>query len=524
MPVDFVEDLAGSRGIAVDRDGFDRAMTGQRARARAGSHFGRGPSEDAGAGGWPSAAVDVPHTPDRFVGYETTTSRSTVTGLCRLERAAASDDVSGSGESRFVGVHTLHAGEEGFVLLDPTPFYLESGGQVSDIGRLTGEGVAMEIRDVVRPLPATARMHVVTVREGALHTGDAVTAEIDVARRDDIRRNHTATHLLHAALRAVVGPHVRQAGSLVAPDRLRFDITHGEAVTAAERTEIERLVNARVFENQAVTTEERATEEAIRTGAMALFGERYGDRVRVVTVPGFSVELCGGTHCRATGDIGPFVITQEGGVAAGVRRIEAVTGPAAVRLLQERGDTLSGLLQALGTTAGEALPAVQKLQTEAKRLGREVEQLRIRAAMGGSPAGPADGSTIEFDGVTVVARRVANLEKGALRTLADSLRDRIPSGVVVVAAENDGKVALVVSVTRDLTDRVHAGRVVKAIAPVVGGTGGGRPDFAQAGGRRPDRIADLFPECQAVVRRMLDESATTGSPGTSAPGTGAPAS
>ncbi len=518
VPFDFVEDLAGSRGVGVDREGFDRAMTDQRARARAGSHFGAGPADGAGPGGWPSAAVDVPHVPDRFVGYETTTTRSTVTGLCRLERAAT----AGGGESRFVGVHALQAGEEGFVLLDPTPFYLEAGGQVSDTGRLTGEGLAVEVRDVARPLPATGRMHVVKVREGALHAGDVVTAEVDGARRDDIRRNHTATHLLHAALRAVVGPHVRQAGSLVAPDRLRFDITHGEAVTASERTEIERLVNARVFENQAVTTEEQETEEAIRKGAMALFGERYGERVRVVTVPGFSVELCGGTHCRATGDIGPFLITQEGGVAAGVRRIEAVTGPAAVRLLQERGAVLAGLLQALGTTTDGSLAAVHRLQAEAKRLGREVDQLRIRAAMGAGPTGSADGGTVEFDGVTIVGRRVSNLEKGALRTLADSLRDRIPSGVVVVAAENDGKVALVVSVTRDLTDRVHAGRVVKEIAPVVGGTGGGRPDFAQAGGRRPDRIADLFPECQAVVRRMLGgpadaEAREPGSPGARAP-------
>ena len=524
VPLDFVEDLAGSRGLVVDREGFDRAMTEQRARARAGSHFGPGPADGAGPGGWPSAAVGVPHVPDRFIGYETTTSRSTVTGLCRLERAAAGDRHGEGGESRFTGVHTLHAGEEGFVLLEPTPFYLEAGGQVSDTGRLTGEGVSVEIHDVARPLPATARMHVVTVREGALRTGDAVTAEVDVDRRDDIRRNHTATHLLHAALRAVVGPHVRQAGSLVSPDRLRFDITHGEPVTASERVEIERLVNARVFENQTVTTEEQETGKAIRNGAMALFGERYGDRVRVVTVPGFSAELCGGTHCRATGDIGPFLIIQESGVAAGVRRIEAVTGPAAVRLLQERGAMLSGLLQALGTTAAGALPAVQKLQAEAKRLGREVEQLRIRAAMGGGPANAADGSTVEFDGVTVVGRRVSNLEKGALRTLADSLRDRIPSGVVVVAAENDGKVALVVSVTRDLTERVHAGRVVKEIAPVVGGTGGGRPDFAQAGGRRPDRIAELFPECQAVVRRMLEAPAGPRTAGTDAPVTGASAS
>ena len=337
-----------------------------------------------------------------------------------------------------------------------TPFYLEAGGQVSDTGQLlSGSGALPPWKTWCALKPDWPRLHVATVREGALQVGDEVTAEVDAARRDDIRRNHTATHLLHAALRTVVGTHVRQAGSLVAPDRLRFDVTHHEPVTPEQLAEIERLVSSHVFGNQAVETEERSTEEAIATGAMALFGEKYGERVRVVTVPGFSVELCGGTHCRATGDIGPFVITHEGGVAAGVRRIEVVTGAAAVRLLQARGTALAGLLHQLGTTPEQAVAAVRRLQTDAKRQARDLERLKLEAAMEGF-RGAAAADTVDIAGVKLVTRQVQALEPQALRALADSLREVVGSGVVVLASRNDGKAALVVSVTRDLVDRVHA--------------------------------------------------------------------
>ena len=300
----------------------------------------------------------------------------------------------------------------------------------------------------------------------------------------------------------MVGEHVRQAGSLVAPDRLRFDITHHEPVTPEQLVEIERLVNSRVFGNRTVETEERSTEEAIAAGAMALFGEKYGERVRVVTVPGFSVELCGGTHCRATGDIGPFVITHEGGVAAGVRRIEAVTGGTAVRLLQARGTALAGLLHQLGTTPDHAAAAVSKLQAAAKRLARDLERLKVEAAMGGA-AGSAADDTVDIGGTKLLTRHVQALEPHALRTLADSLRDRVGNGVVVLTSRNDGKAALVVSVTRNLVDRVHAGQLVKTLAPIIGGRGGGRPDFAQAGGREPDKIEQLLAECRTLVTRLL---------------------
>ncbi len=511
VPLDFIEDLSQSRGVSVDREGFEKALEAQRARARAGAAFTAGQEADVSvdAGPYMMTAAGEPHFgSEEFTGYKETSTRSGVTHLFRRD---------GEGTT-LTGVEALEAGEAGYVVLEQTPFYLAAGGQVSDTGRLLADGVDAAVDDIVRLQPDWPRMHAAAVREGALRAGDEVTAAVDAARRDDIRRNHTATHLLHAALRAVAGEHVRQAGSLVAPDRLRFDITHHEPVTPDQLREIERLVSGHVFGNVAVATEERSTEEAIAAGAMALFGEKYGDRVRVVTVPGlsadapnFSVELCGGTHCPATGDIGPFVITHEGGVAAGVRRIEAVTGAAAVRLLQQRGDALDGLLHLLGTTAEHAASTVRKLQADARRLARDVERLKVEAAMG-SAGEPRSDEAIEIAGVKLVTRQVPGLDPQALRTLADSLRDRLGSGVVVLAADNDGKVALIVAVTPDLTDRVHAGQMVKALAPTIGGRGGGRADFAQAGGRQPDQVAALLAESRALVDRMLaqDRAATTG--------------
>ena len=497
VPLDFIEDLAASRKLQVDRAGFEKELEAQRARARAGSGstFAAKTHDvtvEARAGLTASIHAEVVPADSLFVGYDTTTTEGRIN---RLFRRADSG-------KRLEPADALEAGESGYAALDRTPFYLEAGGQVSDTGRLLSGSGAAAVEDMLRPAPDWPRLHVATVREGALQVGDKVTAEVDAGRRDEIRRNHTGTHLLHAALRAVVGTHVRQAGSLVAPDRLRFDITHHEPVTPEQLVEIERLVNSRVFGNRTVETEERSTEEAIAAGAMALFGEKYGERVRVVTVPGFSVELCGGTHCRATGDIGPFVITHEGGVAAGVRRIEAVTGGTAVRLLQARGTALAGLLHQLGTTPDHAAAAVSKLQAAAKRLARDLERLKVEAAMGGA-AGSAADDTVDIGGTKLLTRHVQALEPHALRTLADSLRDRVGNGVVVLTSRNDGKAALVVSVTRNLVDRVHAGQLVKTLAPIIGGRGGGRPDFAQAGGREPDKIEQLLAECRTLVTRLL---------------------
>ncbi len=503
VPLDFIEDLAASRKLRVDRGRFEQSMEAQRARARAGSggtFAARTREVTVGSGaGAPALFTGAEKAPaDAFVGYDTTSAEGSIQHLFRSDESGA----------RLEPANMLEAGQDGYAVLDRTPFYLEAGGQVSDTGRIVSGSGAAAVQDMVRLKPDWPRMHAVALREGELRVGDEVTAEVDAGRRDDIRRNHTATHLLHAALRAVVGTHVRQAGSLVAPDRLRFDVTHHEPVTAEQVADIERLVSSHVFGNQAVETEERSTEEAVAAGAMALFGEKYGDRVRVVTVPGFSVELCGGTHCRATGDIGPFVVTHEGGVAAGVRRIEAVTGAAAVRLLQARGAALSGLIHQLGTTPEQAVASVRRLQADAKRLARDLERLKVKAAMGGAAETAAD-DTVDIAGTRLITREVPALEPQALRTLADSLRDRLGSGVVVLASRSEGKAALVVTVTRDLVDRVQAGQVVKTLAPIIGGRGGGRPDFAQAGGRQPERIGELFTACRELLGRQLAEESAS---------------
>jgi alanyl-tRNA synthetase len=364
-------------------------------------------------------------------------------------------------------------------------------------------GARAVVEGIVRQGTQRPRLHVVRVENGSLRRGQIVTAEVDDTVRDATRRNHTATHLLHAALRQVLGTHVKQAGSLVSPDRLRFDFVHVAAIPREQVERIERIVNEQIYRNTTVQTDVRSTEEAIAGGAMALFGEKYGDRVRVVSVPGFSTELCGGTHVRATGDIGFFVITEETGVAAGVRRIEALTGAGAVSRSQQDRRTLNEVLAALGTTSGMAVEAVQKLQSDSKRLAREVEQLKMKAALGGGATGAPADEPVDVNGVKLVTRRVVGLEKGALRGISDSLRDRLGSGVVVLASENDSKVGLVVSVSKDLIGRVQAGRLVKELAPIIGGGGGGRPDFAEAGGKDPSKIDELLARAPDVLRRLL---------------------
>ena len=472
VPLDFAEDLAGQRGLTVDRQAFDEAMEGQRERGRAGAKF-------------KADGVFVPDFETRFVGYEHTDARGRVLYLT---------------DRNLNRVTTLSAGELGGVVLDITPFYVEAGGQVSDEGTIGSDSAVAKVTGVERYGPT--RVHRVNVRQGHLHIGDEVRAEVDATTRDATRRNHTATHLLHAALRTQLGDHVHQAGSLVAPDRLRFDFTHGQPLTEHERREIERVVNEQIYRNVTVETQVKPTDEAIKGGAMALFGEKYGDTVRVVSVPGFSMELCGGTHVRATGDIGPFVITEESGVAAGVRRIEALTGGRAVEHIQNDHATLARTLGALGTTGDQAPAAVERLHAETKRLLRENEQLKMKLALGGSRGGEDDA--VAIGDAKLVARRVSGLEKGALRGLSDSLRDRVGRGVVVLAAENEGKVQLLVSVTKDLTERVRAGQLVKELAPIVGGGGGGRPDFAEAGGKDASKIDLLLSRARELVTAALE--------------------
>ena len=490
VPLDFIEDLAEHRRLRIDRDGFDRAMAGQRERARAGSTF-KGSDKALALQTTPEVDTRLAAAGDAFAGYEATRVADTAV-------LAIFDD---SGQPR----PALAEGEAGYVALERTPFYVEAGGQVSDAGALsTADGSRAVVERMARYAPERPRLHFVRAVKGALRAGDRVTAEVADDVRDATRRNHTATHLLHAALRQILGPHVKQAGSLVAPDRLRFDFAHFSAVTPDQLREIERRVNREILRNTPVQTEVRSTEEAIASGAMALFGEKYGDRVRVVSVPGVSVELCGGTHVRATGDIGLFVITEESGVAAGVRRIEALTGEGAVAWAQRQRDALAAVVATLNATPDQAADAIQRLQADARRLAREVEQLKLKAALGGQSRGAAgEDPPQDVSGVKLIARRVEGLEKGALRGLSDSLRDRLGSGVVLIASETDGRVSLVVSVTKDLTPRVQAGRLVKELAPIVGGSGGGRPDFAEAGGKDASRIADLLASAPKVLASQL---------------------
>jgi alanyl-tRNA synthetase len=484
VPLDFAEDLAGQRGLSVDRAAFDRAMEAQRERARAAGSFQK---DQLTFEGDPGRFEQLRLRPEQFNGYDLTESTGTVTALFDDRGAEAA---------------ALAPGDRGYVMLDRTPFYLEAGGQVSDAGSIAWEpGGRAAVEGVVKG-PA-GRLHRVRVERGTLARDAGVTAAVDVPARDATRRNHTATHLLHAALRQRLGAHVRQAGSLVAPDRLRFDFTHFSALSADERRDIERLVNEHIYRNTTVTTDVRRTEDAIRAGAMALFGEKYGETVRVVSVPGFSTELCGGTHVRATGDIGPFVITEESGIAAGVRRIEALTGEGAVRHIQALAANLNRAAETLGVPGEAAADAVARLQADAKRLSRENEQLKMKLALGGSGSTGRDDDVVTIGDAKFVARRVSGLEKAALRGVSDSLRDRLKRGVVVLAAEQDGKVSLLVSVTKDLTDRVKAGQLVKELAPIVGGGGGGRPDFAEAGGKDPSRIDEMLARARELVTSAL---------------------
>jgi alanyl-tRNA synthetase len=490
VPLDFIEDLAGERHLTLDGAGFDHAMEGQRQKARSKSGFESMRAETFTVT-QESTAEALRGSGDRFEGYTTTRIHGAqIIALFNEDRAE---------------VPELREGDRGYVALDQTPFYLEAGGQVSDVGRLyklAGVGEAV-VDGVLRASPDWPRLHHVRVVAGVLDERDLVTAEVHEDARDATRRHHTATHLLHAALRQVLGGHVKQAGSLVASDRLRFDFVHFAPLTREQIEAIERIVNEQICRNTPLETEIRSTQDAIASGAMALFGEKYSDRVRVVSVPGFSMELCGGTHVQATGDIGFFAIVQEGGIAAGVRRIEAVTGSVAVAYYQARRRELDDVLATLNVPGAQAAEAIERLQAEAKRLARENSQLKMKVALGGAQTPGEADEAVDIGPIKLVRRRVDGLEKDALRGLADSLKARIRSGVVVLASAIEDKVAIVVSVTADLTKKIPAGKIVKQIAPIVGGGGGGRPDFAEAGGRDVGKIDEMLAASEQVVREMV---------------------
>jgi alanyl-tRNA synthetase len=493
LPRDFIEDLAGAQGLRFDAEGFEAAMETQRGKARAGSTF-EGTKREEFTFASDEARAMLAAAGDVFEGYTTTA----VQGVAVL---ALFDD-------RKRPVETLPAGVAGYALLAKTPFYLEAGGQVSDQGWIVSASSARSrVTGVVRVGPGLPRAHQIDAVAAPLAVRDLITAEVDEQRRDATRRNHTATHLLHAALKKVLGGHVKQAGSLVAPDRLRFDFVHFAPLTADERRAVEDVVNGAILKNEKVTTTVRSTQEAIAAGAVALFGEKYGDQVRVVAIGdgGFSTELCGGTHVRATGDIGALLMTEESGVAAGVRRIEAVTGLGAVDAARAAIQELDDALGQAGARRGELSGKIRALRGDLTKAQKDVQQLRTRLAVGGGAGGGApETERVEIAGATFIAREVADLDKEALRALADALKSKMKTGVVVLAAPTaDGKVALVATVTPDLTKRVPAGQLVKRLAPIVGGGGGGRSDFAEAGGKDPSKIPVLLTEARTVVEELL---------------------
>ncbi|MBF0417691.1 MAG: alanine--tRNA ligase [Magnetococcales bacterium] len=478
FPVDLTADILRDRGMELDMAGFETRMARQKAMARAAW---------AGSGDEGVAAVYHEILADGgavdFVGYDQENATARVRALVR-------------GRER---VLSLMAGEEGSVICDLTPFYGESGGQMGDAGTLTADETLCAVTDCRRPIPELI-VHAVRVEKGALHVGDQVQLQVDGARRQATRWHHSATHLLHLALKEVLGEHVKQAGSLVGPERLRFDFAHFQALSGEEVERVEGLVNGWILANQAGITEVMSPEEAIAKGATALFGEKYGDRVRVVRL-GPSMELCGGTHVARTGDIGLLRIVSEAAVAAGVRRIEAVCGATARASFTADAQLLRKIAALLKLPPGEALTGVEKLLARRAELEKELE--KSKAALAGSTVDELFSQAREKNGVRYLVARVDGVDAKGLRDMADRLRDKLGSGAIFLGLPEEGKVNLLAGVTKDLIGRVKAGDWMHAVAPMVGGKGGGRPDMAMGGGTRPESLNEALAFATAWIEEKI---------------------
>jgi alanyl-tRNA synthetase len=472
FPLDLTADVARERGLTLDQAGFDAAMEAQRGRGRAASKFGtdlRG-------------TIQLQGKTD-FSGYELLSETGRVTAL--IFDGALVDE--------------LRPGQEGQVVLDHTPFYAESGGQMGDAGELIGAGVRFVVSDTQKL--GASHAHVGALERGELRVGDTVEARVDADRRNAIALNHSATHLLHAALREVLGKHVLQKGSLVAPDRLRFDFSHTQAVTPAELRRVEELVNTAIRGNAPAETRVMAFDDAVAAGAMALFGEKYSSDVRVLTIGDFSMELCGGTHVARAGDIGFFKIIGESGVAAGVRRVEAVTGQAAYDWVVRTDQILRDVAGLLRGSREDVDEKVRELVERSRRLEKEVQQLKSKLASG--QGGDLSLQAVDVGGVKVLAAQIEGADAKSLRDALDRLKSRLGSSVIVLATVQDGRAVLVSGVSADLIGRIKAGDIVGAVAAKVGGRGGGRADFAQAGGTQPEHLGAALAELEAMVRSRL---------------------
>jgi alanyl-tRNA synthetase len=485
MPLDFMQDAARDQGIVFDQAGFDAAMDEQRQRAKA---SWKGAAKQTANPEYQKLPTSV------FEGYRQTRSEACEV-LALLKNGQGAKD--------------LKPGDEGEAILDHTPFYAEAGGQVGDRGWLYSDDhntVVAEVTGTYYPVQGV-RAHKILVKQ-PIRVGDKVDAVVDTNIREATMRNHTATHLLHAGLREVLGKHVKQAGSLVAPGHLRFDFSHFTSVADEELQDIEDIINKEVLRNRRVETIENVPIDVAvnEYHAMALFGEKYGDKVRVIRIGDFSTELCGGTHTAATGEIGLIKILKEGSVSSGVRRVEAITGEGSVRHFR-KDHQLENVVATLaahadGTTPAEALKLeLEKRDAEIKRLARELDQVRMKSAS--SSVAATTERIREVKGVKVLAHRVDNLERPQMRTLVDQLRDKIGSGVVVLGSAIDGRVALIAGVTKDLTARIQAGKVIGQVAQKVGGKGGGRPDMAEAGGDKPEALDAALGEVYEIVGSMI---------------------
>ena len=452
FPMDLTGDIARERELTIDEAGFEAAMNAQRERARAASQFGLDYNQ--------LVKVD---TDTLFEGYDSTAGSAQILALLRDGQA----------------VDVLAEGEAGVVVLDRTPFYAESGGQIGDTGYLSGAGVRFDVRDTTKA--GGAHLHHGLVTSGSLATGSTIKAVVDDSVREATKANHSATHLLHAALRQVLGEHVQQKGSLVDSQRLRFDFSHFEAIRPEQLQELERIVNEHIRQNSAVEIEVTDIETAKARGAMALFGEKYGSEVRVLSMGGgFSVELCGGTHVSRTGDIGLFKLVSEGGIASGVRRIEAITGEAALNWVAETEEQLRQAAQLVKGNRDNLLSKLAAALERSQQLEKDLQQLKARAA---SAAGnDLAGEAQQLNGMPVLIKRIDGVDGKGLLALIDQLKSKLGSAVVLLGGELDGKVVLVAGVTKDLTGRVKAGDLIRTTAQAVGGKGGGRPDMAQGGG------------------------------------------
>ena len=481
FPVDLTKEILAEEGMEIDEDAFTAEMKAQKERARS----ARAKSNYMGAAETVYNELPV-ELETAFAGYDVyDVANAKIVALVANEAVA----------------ETAQAGDTVAVFLDRTPFYAESGGQVGDQGVIKTETGVVKVTNCVKVVGGKIA-HMGEVTEGLAQVGEMACASIDVELRMASSRNHSATHLLHKALRTVLGTHVEQAGSYVSADRLRFDFTHFAAMTADEIKEVERLVNDAIFASYDVHTDEMSIDEARNRGAMALFGEKYGEVVRVVDMGGYSIELCGGAHLKNTAQVGSFKILSENGVAAGVRRIEAVTGKEALKHYQAQEDEIKEICRLVKSTPDKLLSRLEQLLAEQKETAKELEKLK--AKMAGGAADEMLSGKVEIGGVAVLAAEVKDMDGNALRTLGDQLKQKLGSGVVVLASGKDGKVNLMAMATDDVVKKgVHAGNIIKAAAAVCGGGGGGRPNMAQAGGKDASKIADALEKAKAVVAEQL---------------------